>query len=89
MSISARKPAKARVEVTHLELDKFGPTSLKVEPSARLVDPAVVAGAHQQRHEGSRGHGLVGLGTALVTGVGGHLHHRLDLVETNKIELHY
>jgi hypothetical protein len=50
-----------------------------VQPSAGFVDSAVVTGAHQQWHEGGRSHRLVGLSTALVASVRGHLHHRLHL----------
>ena len=62
-----------------LKLDKLGASRLQVQPSSGLVDPTVFGGAHQQRHEGGRGDGLVRLCTALVASVGGNLHHGLHL----------
>ena len=50
-----------------------------MQPAPGPVDSAVLSRAHQQGHECGRRDGLVGLRTALVARVRGHLHHGLDL----------
>lgn len=37
-----------------LELDKFGPSGLQVESTSRFVGNTLLAGAHDERHEGGR-----------------------------------
>lgn len=37
-----------------LELDKFGPSGLQVESTSRFVGHTLLAGAHDERHEGGR-----------------------------------
>lgn len=37
-----------------LELYKFGPSGLQVESTSRFVGYTLLAGAHDQRHEGGR-----------------------------------
>lgn len=37
-----------------LELDKFGTSGLQVESTSRFVGDALLAGTHDERHEGGR-----------------------------------
>lgn len=37
-----------------LELDKFGASGLQVEPASGFVGDALLAGTHDERHEGGR-----------------------------------
>ena len=67
------------LDLDFLKLDELGASGLEVQPTAGLVDTAVVGRAHQEGHEGRRGDGLVRLGATLVAGVRRHLHHGLDL----------
>ena len=62
-----------------LELGELAAAAHEGEAAAGPVHAAVLAGAAQQRHEGGAADGLVGLGAALIAGVGRHLHHRLHL----------
>jgi hypothetical protein len=62
-----------------LKLDELGPTALQVQPSAGLVDAAVVARADAQRREAQRVDGLERLGAALVARVRGNLEQGLHV----------
>lgn len=73
-----------------LELDKLGAARLETQTSTALVHLTILRLAHLDGHEAGPVYWLIGLGTAAIARVRGHLEHGLDFngADDNSLDVH-